>query len=30
MAALMRSLHAVKIVSVGLIALGAGGYIVTH
>src|SRR3954452_21954412 len=30
MAALMRSLHAVKIVSVGLVALGAGGYLVTH
>jgi hypothetical protein len=30
MAALMRSLHAVKIVSLGLVALGAGGYLVTH
>jgi hypothetical protein len=30
MDSLRRSLYAVKIVSVGLIALGAGGYIVTH
>ena len=28
--ALMRSLHAVKIVSAGLIVLGAGGFIVTQ
>jgi len=30
MASLMRSLYAVKIVSIGLVALGAGGYLVTH
>jgi hypothetical protein len=30
MDSLMRSLYAVKIVSVGLVALGAGGYILTH
>ena len=30
MQALMRSLHAVKIVSVGLIVLGTGGFIVTQ
>jgi hypothetical protein len=30
MQALMRTLHAVKIVSVGLIVLGAGGFIATH
>jgi flagellar biosynthesis component FlhA len=30
MDSLMRSLHAVKIVSVGLVALGAAGYILTH
>jgi hypothetical protein len=30
MQALMRTLSAVKIVSVGLIALGAGGFILTH
>jgi hypothetical protein len=30
MESLRRSLTAVKIVSVGLVALGAGGYIVGH
>jgi hypothetical protein len=30
MQALMRTLSAVKIVSVGLIALGAGGFVLTH
>jgi len=30
MEALMRTLHAVKIVSVGLIALGAVGFVLTH
>jgi hypothetical protein len=30
MDSLRRSLYAAKIVSVGLVALGAGGYVVTH
>ena len=30
MESLRRSLYAAKIVSVGLVALGAGGYVVTH
>jgi preprotein translocase subunit Sss1 len=30
MDSLRRTLYAVKIVSVGLVALGAGGYIVTQ